>query len=83
MFDRRNVCVQHLSCENGFRSEFFNTARGREIASLNIDGQRQYIEDQDAFLIRNRIKTRQQIDFELKQDAIQNELGTVFCCKSK
>ena len=72
-----------LSWENGFRSEFFNTARGREIASLNIDGQRQYIEDQDAFLIRNHIKTRQQIDFERKQDAIQNELGTVFCCKSK
>lgn len=72
-----------LSWENGFRPKFFNTERGREIAGLNIDGQRKYIEDQDAFLIRNRIKTREQIDFERHQDKIQNELGTVFCCKQK
>ena len=72
-----------LSWENGFRPEFFNTKRGREIAGLNIDGQRQYIAEQDAFLIRNRIKTREQIDFERQQDAIQNKLGTVFCCKTK
>lgn len=72
-----------LSWEHGFRPEFFNTARGREIAGMDTDGQRKYIENQDAFLIRNRIKTREQINFERQQDIIQNKLGTVFSCKQK
>lgn len=72
-----------LSWEHGFNQEFFNTLRGRDIASLGIDEQRKYIDDQDAFLIRNRIKTREQIDFEREQDKIQNRIGTEFSCKQK
>lgn len=72
-----------LSWEHGFRPEFFNTTRGREIAALETDGQRKYIDDQNAFLIRNRIKTREQIDFEREQDKIQNQIGTEFSCKQK
>ena len=72
-----------LSWEYGFRPEFFNTARGHNIAGLGIDGQRKYIEEQDAFLIRNRIKSYEQIQFERKQDKIQNTIGTVFSCRQK
>lgn len=72
-----------LSWEYEYRPEFFNTARGREIAAFCRDEQRKYIDDQDSFLIRNKIKTREQIDFEREQDKLQNELGTVFCCRQK
>ena len=72
-----------LSWEYGFRPEFFNTARGHDIAGLGIDGQRKYIEEQDAFLIRNRIKSYEQIQFERERDKIQNTIGTVFSCRQK
>lgn len=72
-----------LSWEYGFRPEFFNTTRGHDIAGLDIDGQRKYIEEQDAFLIRNRIKSYEQIQFEREQDKIQNTMGTVFSCRQK
>ena len=45
--------------------------------------QEKHIDDQDAFLIRNHIKTREQIDFERKIDRIQNRIGTEFSCKLK
>lgn len=72
-----------LSWEYGFRPEFFNTARGHDIAGLGIDGQRKYIEEQDAFLIRNGIKSYEQIQFERERDKIQNTIGTVFSCRQK
>lgn len=65
-----------LSWEYGFNPKFFNTMRGREIAVFGIDEQKKYIDDQDALLIRNRIKTRE-------QDKIQNQIGTKFSCKHK
>ncbi len=67
-----------LSWEYGYVPEFFNTVRGREIASLSHDGQRRYMDEQDAFLVRNRIKTREQIEYERTQDAIWNARGTEF-----
>lgn len=67
-----------LSWEYGYNPDFFNTMRGREIASLSHDGQRGYIDEQDAFLVRNRIKTREQIEYERAQDVIWNTRGTEF-----
>lgn len=72
-----------LSWENGFRPEFFNTARGREIAGLDSNAQKIYIAKQNDFLVHNNIKTREQILFERKQDEIQNKIGTEFSCKIK
>lgn len=70
-----------LSWENGFRPDFFNTIRGREIAALNLEQQKYYIASQNDFLIRNNIKTREQIIFERQQDEIQNKIGTEFSRK--
>lgn len=86
--DRISACLWdadriRLSWEHGFKPEFFNTVRGREIAAFCRDEQHRYIDEQDSFLIRNGIKTREQIDFEREQDKLQNELGTVFCCRQK
>lgn len=70
-----------LSWENTFRPEFFNTARGRKIASMSPERQRRYIDAQNAFLVRNRIKTRDQIDFERAQNALYYYSGTDFSHK--
>lgn len=61
-----------LSWERGYRPDFFSTKRGQEIASLNIDDQKQYISDQEEFLIQHNIRTREQIDFDKFQDQKQN-----------
>ncbi len=72
-----------LSWEYEFRPEFFNTERGRQIAALDSKQQKKYIENQNRFLVRNNIKTREQIIFERQQDEIQNKIGTEFSCKKK
>ena len=61
-----------LSWERGYRPDCFSTKRGQEIASLDTNGQKQYISDQEEFLIRHNIRTRAQIDFDKTQDQKQN-----------
>ena len=61
-----------LSWERGYRPDFFSTKRGQGIASLDTNGQKQYISDQEEFLIRHNIRTRAQIDFDKIQDQKQN-----------
>ncbi|MDW3024880.1 MAG: hypothetical protein R8N50_04325 [Alphaproteobacteria bacterium] len=70
-----------LSWENTFRPEFFNTARGHKIASMSPENQKRYINAQNAFLIRNQIKTRDQIEFEQMQNALYYSRGTNFSNK--
>ena len=61
-----------LSWEYGYRPEFFSTARGHQLASLTTTDQLAYIDAQDQFLVRNKIKTAEQLEFERTQDVIQN-----------
>jgi HD superfamily phosphohydrolase YqeK len=70
-----------LSWEMGYRPECFSTIRGRQIANLPQIKQVKYISDQNDFLINNNIRTREQIEFERKQDEIQNKIGTQFKLK--
>lgn len=72
-----------LSWEHGYRPEFFSTMRGRQIAGLNYSGRLCYIQIQDDFLIENRIRTREEIEFERKQDKIHDEIGTQFKSKNR
>lgn len=53
-----------LSWEEVYRPEFFNTGCGHKIASMNKRDQELYIKRQDNFLIRHKIKTRDQIEYE-------------------
>lgn len=61
-----------LSWEYGYNPVFFSTARGHQLASLTEPEQHAYICAQDDFLIKNKIKTAEQLEFERTQDAIQN-----------
>ena len=61
-----------LSWEYGYRPEFFSTTRGHQLASLTKPEQQTYINIQDDFLIQNKIKTAEQLEFERTQDVIQN-----------
>ena len=61
-----------LSWEHGYAPHFFSTERGREIAQMSPAQQREYIRHQDQFLIDNKIKTAQDLEFERQQDIIQN-----------
>lgn len=67
-----------LSWENGYQPHFFTTMRGRQIAGLNYYGRLCYIENQDDFLIKHGILSREQIEFNRRQDEIQNNVGTRF-----
>ena len=62
-----------LSWERGYRAEFFNTERGRQIASLSPEQQVKYMAEQYEFLIRHNILSRSQIEFDIVQDRIQNK----------
>ena len=61
-----------LSWEYGYAPHFFSTKRGHEIAQLSKKAQENYISEQDQFLIRNKIKTAQELEFERQQDILQN-----------
>ena len=61
-----------LSWEYGYAPHFFSTKRGHEIAQLSKKAQKKYISEQDQFLIRNKIKTAQELEFERQQDILQN-----------
>lgn len=56
-----------LSWEEIYRPEFFSTACGQKIAGLSLSQQKEYIQRQDNFLLRHKIKTRDQIEFERAQ----------------
>lgn len=70
-----------LSWEMGYKPECFSTSRGRQIAGLTPNGQKEYIAKQDTFLINNNIRTRKQIEFEREQDKIYDQIGTQFKLK--
>lgn len=72
-----------LSWEMGYDPYFFTTMRGRQIASLNETGQTCYIADQDDFLVKHNIRTRQQIEYDREQDKIQAKIGTQFKTKER
>lgn len=67
-----------LSWEYGYKPEFFSTIRGRQIAGLGYAGQLQYITDQENMLIKNNIRTREQIEYDRRHDEIQNNIGKQF-----
>ena len=67
-----------LSWECGYNSKFFNTVRGREIASMTPANQNKYIREQDAFLVWNKIRTQAQLDFDRIQDLHTCAVGTEF-----
>lgn len=62
-----------LSWERGYKPDFFSTERGRQIASLTVNGQRKYISAQEEILTANNIRTRAQIAFDKYQDQKQNQ----------
>lgn len=72
-----------LSWEFEYRPEFFSTIRGRQIAALGYAGQLAYINNQEDMLIKNNIRTREQIEYDRKHDEIQNNVGTNFKSRIK
>lgn len=56
-----------LSWEEVYRPEFFSTVCGQKIAGLSPSEQSEYIQRQDAFLLRHKIKTREEIEYERAQ----------------
>lgn len=67
-----------LSWECGYDEKFFNTARGRQIASLSPAEQNKYIAAQNSFLVWNKIRTQTQLDFDHQQDLHAYNIGTEF-----
>ncbi len=59
-----------LSWECGYRPKFFNTARGKQIASMSQPEQKKYIMAQDNFLIDNKIRTAKEIQDDRDFDKI-------------
>lgn len=72
-----------LSWEYGYNPKYFNTARGKQIASLTEQGQENYIQNQDKFLISNHIRTEKDIQADRNLDKIQETLGTQFNLKKR
>lgn len=61
-----------LSWEHGYAPQFFSTERGHKIAQMSPVQQCEYIRQQDQFLIDNKIKTAQDLEFERQQNMMQN-----------
>ncbi len=59
-----------LSWECGYRPKFFNTVRGKQIASMSPIEQKKYIMAQDNFLIENKIRTAKEIQDDRDFDKI-------------
>lgn len=61
-----------LGWEYGYRPQFMSTPRGHQLASLSPQDQKKYITDQEDFLVRHYIKTREKIEFEKACNMAQN-----------
>lgn len=72
-----------LAWEMGYNPKFFSTERGREIAAFTFAQQLEYIDNQENFLVRNNIRTREQIKRDHKYNQIQNNIGTQFKNKTR
>ena len=59
-----------LSWEWGYKPKFFNTARGKQIASMSQTEQKKYMIKQDNFLINNKIRTAKEIQDDRDFDKI-------------
>lgn len=60
-----------LGWEYGYRPQFMSTPRGHQLASLSPQDQKKYITDQEDFLVRHYIKTREKIEFEKARNMAQ------------
>ena len=48
-----------LSWERGYQADFFTTARAKEVAALDDDGQAAYLKAQQTYLVENGLKSRE------------------------
>ena len=53
-----------LSWERGYQADYFTTARAKEVAALDDEGQNAYLKAQQTYLMENGLKTKQAYEKE-------------------